>query len=102
MGMMMTAERIPCIRINAPEFFEDAEFVRWLESPDAATWHCKGKQVNDHSDAFMTYDHEEGSDYTELPEWIWNSICDTMDVYGYKFALLWITNLHDSTISQPT
>jgi hypothetical protein len=89
------------VRINAPEWFEDAGFVRWLDSPGSATWHPKGQEVGEGDDAFFTYCQGEGSDYPDLPEspgipeHIWEQVVKLVtELHGdYAEVLVWVSNL---------
>lgn len=64
--------------INAPEFFEDPEFMAWLNNRDRKfTWHIRGNSIADeYSDVVVCVDpslNGEGSD-SDMPEHIWNRI----------------------------
>lgn len=64
--------------LNAPEFFADAGFRRWLEN-DAPkfTWH-RGGEMDEWSDVVVLVDPGlagEGSD-SEMPAPIWDRIID--------------------------
>jgi hypothetical protein len=88
---------MPCVRINAPEWFGRADWQAFLDNQQEfsrlATWHERGKSPNEFSDVFVTYDGGEGSDAEEIPADIWLSIRERMESLGIDFAVLWITNL---------
>jgi hypothetical protein len=56
---------MPCIVINAPEWFKDPGFIKMInyngEEPGkfgtrrAATWHIAGQEPDEYSDVFMTW-----------------------------------------------
>lgn len=79
------------VEISAPEFYRDPEFLRWLNNPDRhqATWHVKGKSVNEFSDLFFTYDGGEGSD-SDMPRRIWEMIHQELKRQGVKFCVVWV------------
>jgi hypothetical protein len=89
------------VRVNAPEWYEDAGFVRWLDSSASATWHTKGRGVCEGDDAFFTYCQGEGSDYPGttkspgIPDHIWEQVVDLVtDLHGeYAECLVWVSNL---------
>jgi len=103
----------PLVRINAPSFFRDTNFVRWLNSPEsrAATWHARGNEPAEDSDVFIHYGgadwknntfNAEGSDYPDLPtrpgipEAIYALIAEAVaEATGSmeNEALVWISNL---------
>lgn len=67
------------VRLNAPSFFQDEGFLRWLNSDKdgPATWHRRGDEAEEYSDVFIHYGgadwknntfNAEGSDYPDLPE----------------------------------
>lgn len=102
------------VRINAPSFFQDAGFLRWLNSDKdgPATWHRPtGSEVDEYSDVFIHYGgadwknntfNAEGSDYPDLPdkpgipERIYALIAEAVaEATGSmeNEALVWISNL---------
>ena len=84
------------VKINAPEFCTDQEFVMWLNDPQGsrATWHKVGEQPNEYSDIFFTFDGGEGS-ASDMPEHIWELLCDLIqEEFGANvYCLVWLTNL---------
>lgn len=100
------------IRINAPEWFKDADFVAWLNAPGTATWHTKGEEPSEGSDVFFTWcQGVEGSDWpgtTEhpgIPDRIWNElghlIQDSVFPRVFSEALIWVSNLDEGYDVQP-
>lgn len=91
--------KIPCVMINAPEWFKDPGFVAFLECSDlrrTATWHIPGQPVSSLSDVFVTYDAGEGSDDEDIPEHIWNEICLFVRAAlpsSITYCVVWIKNL---------
>jgi len=96
------------IRIDCPEWFERADFRRWLNNPDKpnlATWHTTGKDPDEYSDIFMTYDHGEGSDaygppdpdepapLGDFPDDIWEDICEVCRNNGIDYCVIWLSNV---------
>lgn len=102
------------VRINAPSFFQDEGFIRWLNSTESgpATWHMRGGEPGEYSDVFIHYggaswndEHgftAEGSDYpnTEerpgIPESIYALLAEAVaEATGNmeNEALVWISNL---------
>lgn len=90
----MNSGLIKCVRLDAPEFYKDPDFVKWLNESKKgiiATWHTGGAP-NDFSDIFVTYDGGDGSN-SDMPEHIWDEIsltCRKMDV---NYCVVWITNV---------
>jgi hypothetical protein len=98
--------KIPCVIINAPEWFKDPGFLKMLnyngEEPEkygsrrAATWHVAGTPTNVDSDVFMIWDGEEGSEEDFLSEHIWNEICLFVRAAlpsSITHCVVWIKNL---------
>lgn len=74
-----------CVRteglvLNVPDWFEDAEFTEWLNSPRTTvmTWHPKGELPNEWSDVLVLVDPSLDGDGTDsdMPERFWNAIVD--------------------------
>lgn len=87
-------EFLPCIKINVPDWFADAEFQKWLAEAvnmpgDLATWHVSSEPPGDSSDIFMTYDYTDGSN-SDMPERFWDQLCETL---GSGWYVVWLTNL---------
>jgi hypothetical protein len=64
--------------INVPEWFQDREFLEWLNNPDnwVFTWHQKGEQAGDWSDVVVCVDPGLSGDGSEsdMPKAIWDEI----------------------------
>jgi len=82
------------IKINAPEFYRDIDFLEWLNNPDRhqATWHINGRQAGEYSDLFFQYDNGEGSD-ADMPGHIWKQITDELDKLGVTWGIVWLSNI---------
>lgn len=99
MSVNMYDARMPCVRIDAAEWYEREDFLAALNSGSIATWHKPGCVPNELSDAFVTYDHGEGSNMCGppecgcLPDDIWEYICGLMKHMRLEQAVLWIANL---------
>ena len=63
--------------LNAPEFFENKEFLKWLNSEKLKfTWHASNSPAGDYSDVVVSVDpslNGEGSD-SDMPTEIWGLI----------------------------
>lgn len=73
------------LRLNAPEFFRDQEFVAWLNNGvPKLTWH-KGGQPDEWSDVVVLVDPSvtgEGTD-SDMPQHIWAAIVGACkEAYG--------------------
>lgn len=89
------------LRMNAPEFFKDPEFIAWLNNGDRKfTWH-PGGAPSDHSDVIVLVDpslNGEGSD-SDMPEHIWEQIVEACrkqfgePEYGGEVFTVRLTNL---------
>jgi hypothetical protein len=64
--------------VNAPDIFERADFMVWLndQSSATATWHRRGKEPTEYSDVFVLIDSTYEGDSSDMPEDIWKSLCD--------------------------
>lgn len=63
--------------LNVPEFFENKEFIAWLESPNVMTTHRAGEVVGEFTEAMVFIDpgmSGEGSDQFSMPDEIWDAI----------------------------
>jgi len=88
------------LRINAPAWFENPDFFRWLTHKGTATWH-QGEEPNEFSDVFFTFCQGEGSDYPSIPdrpgipEEIWRYLeILVAEKYGWnEEVLVWVSNL---------
>lgn len=88
------------VRINAPAWFDDPEFLKWLNRPGTATWHRSGTEPGDYSDVFFTFCQGEGSDYPGsedpgIPEEIWQHLEFIIaEQHGWDAeVLVWVSNL---------
>lgn len=98
---------MPLVRINAPDWYEREDFMKWLNHrgefnwAHPATWHCSGQPPSDYSDVFITFDEGSGSDAptTEddlrpsIPEDIWKMIVAAVKAEKIDECLVWISNL---------
>lgn len=92
----MQVEPISALSINMPEWFERADFQAWLNAPkkNLATWHTLGSQPGEFSDAFITFDNREGSDFNELfPPELHAKLCEICESRGITYGILRLTNL---------
>jgi len=94
---------MPLVRINAPAFYKDADFLRWLNSPGVATWHHAGAVVDEYADVFFTYSDGDGSDAPTgsdqrpaIPAHIWEQVVALVapQVDGGE-CLIWLSNLSE-------
>jgi hypothetical protein len=90
------------LRINAPMWYEDTEFLVWLNSPETATFHRSGSSPSSASDAFFTVDTGgQGSDYPGndyhpgIPDHIWQqALLASIEVFGDDTeVLIWVSNI---------
>jgi hypothetical protein len=90
--MKVEADYLPLVRINAPEFYRDPQFVAWLNDlqRQQATWHRKGEQPGEFSDLFFTVDPPDGSD-SDMPEHLWRQILAA--VGQADECVVWLSNL---------
>jgi hypothetical protein len=90
--MPSKVERDVCIRINSPEWFKRADFIKYLRDAHTATWHDKASDTpTETSDVFFTYDADEGSDAEDMPEDIWREVSQICQSEGVEFAIVWVT-----------
>lgn len=95
---------VPALQINAPELFQDAAFLEWLNNPKTIvfTWHPKGESPDEWSDVIVGIDpslNGEGSD-SDMPEHCWDALVDLCrdclsPSNGYH-VLVRLTNYSDS------
>lgn len=83
------------LRINCPDWYEREDFQKYLNAPRTATWHVKDQNPGDFSDIFFVYDHDEGSDSFEIPEDIWEEVCQMAKKENIEYAIVWLTNLRE-------
>lgn len=73
----MTAHRTKALVLHVPEFFQDSQFMAWLNSTETVfTWHQKGTPPHDCSDVVVLVDpslNGEGSD-SDMPKHFWDAI----------------------------
>lgn len=96
------AHTMPILRLNAPSWYTDPGFLRWLNSPATATWHEAGTDPGDGSDAFFTFTSGEGgSDFPStvghpgIPGHIWEMLEAVVEEQlGHNVeVLVWVSNL---------
>ncbi|MFA0809314.1 hypothetical protein [Microbulbifer epialgicus] len=72
------------LRINAPEWYQAPDFLRWLNNQDQEsnplmTWHRKGAAPTEWSDIIVFVDPSmsgEGSDQNVMPKVYWDFIIE--------------------------
>ena len=96
------ASHIPCLRINAPAWYERADFREWLNhAAHLATWHTRGEAPSEYSDVFVTIDGDEGSDANgvppnAIPDDIWAEIVAAAKRLHIKEGIVWISNVGEA------
>lgn len=89
------------IQINAPAYFDDPGFLKWLNDPqtNVMTWHTQGGDTSDFSDVVVMVDPSlcgDGTD-SDMPEAIWDAVVTyTRTFVGEgqsRHIPVWITNL---------
>lgn len=88
----------PILRLDSQELFQDPEFVAWLNDASNIkfTWHQPGSEVDEWSDVIVTYDSGDGSN-SDMPEHIWDWICEIVKERQVQECLIWLRNLHPYT-----
>ena len=90
------------LSINAPEWFRQADFLEWLDTPNSRlfTWHEKGSSPDEFSDVIVLVDSSlsgEGSEEGSMPSQYWDtiiSLCKSNFHASHGFHILVrITNL---------
>lgn len=67
------------IVINAPTVFARKDFMAWLNAKEKKvfTWHEKGDaEAGEYSDVIVLVDAGYEGDSSDMPEDIWDAICD--------------------------
>jgi len=97
--MAEITDHIPCLRINAPEWYKRQDWRKFMRRPGLATWYipagARGKIAGGCGDVFFTYDNENGSDAEDIPTDIWEKICELCRSAGHYHCLVWVTNLQE-------
>ena len=93
---------MPVVRINAPEFYRNKQWVAWLRSKHPATWHGKAKRPHEYSDVFFTFCDGDGSDAPTgpkgmpcIPKSIWKKITTAIEAQDISECLVWVSNLQE-------
>ena len=94
---------MPIMRINAPAWFKNPEFRKWLKATGTATWHRGSDEPGEYSDVFFTFCGCGGSDYPGnperpgIPDEIWHHLeFMVAEKHGWDAeVLLWVSNLED-------
>jgi hypothetical protein len=84
-------------KVNCPDWYQDAQFLAWLNQPNTATWHTKGQWPNEYSDAFYYYSDpgDFRTDNSDLPRRMMEQLRKEL---GPIEVLVWITNLSTERI----
>ena len=74
------------LTINAPAVFARPDFMAWLSDPEKAILSYQSKndpEPSEYSDTVVLVDSNYEGDSSDMPEDIWNAICDAAyGVYG--------------------
>jgi len=92
---------MPLVRINAPEFYRNKQWLEWLNHKRTATWHGKAKKPHEYSDVFFTYCDGDGSDAPAspddprpgIPKAIWKKIKTAIEAEVSGECFVWVSNL---------
>jgi hypothetical protein len=98
--MPKITEHLPCLQINAPEWYQREDFLRYIQQGlnqqhpglGVATWH-RGPQASEFSDLFLWFEDGDGSDFGLMPEDIWQELCRICQEADFNGGIVWITNL---------
>jgi hypothetical protein len=97
--------RVPMLVLNVPEWFQDPEFMSWLNSEKTTvfTWHKKGSEPTEYSDVALTIDPTlsgEGGE-SDMPFYIWEQVinCCRQNLKNYNglgdpHVIVRLTNLN--------
>ena len=69
---------VPGMVVNAPSIFKRQDFMDWLNDPENTifTWHTKGSEPSEYSDVVVLVNENYDGDSSNMPEDIWNLLCD--------------------------
>ena len=96
----MQVELREVVRISgARRWFQDPDFIAWINAPGVATWHTKGEEPGEYSDVFLHVCGEDGTDtpgygFPAPSESSWKEIIDLVRETCGEGAevLVWISN----------
>jgi hypothetical protein len=74
----------PCLKIEAADWLDTNDVRYWKASYPVASWGA----VN--GDVFTVYDHGEGPDKGEMPDWLWNYIEKHAKEAGLEYCIVWL------------
>lgn len=79
---------LPCVQIEAAEWYERDDWLEYINAKDTATWHEKGEISTECSDVFTVYDNGEGPDSEVIPADIWSAIGAALRAHGLTYAVV--------------
>lgn len=88
---VVSFDYMPLVRINAPEWYKNKQWMKWLNSGECATWHKEGQPPNEYSDVFFM--HLTGSGEADYPDKIRKQLDKALEDRGIMEALIWVSNL---------
>lgn len=83
--------REQALRIDASDWLRRKDVQRWLRKVGVATWYA-GDEGRGFWDAFVTYDHGEGSDAEQMPKWLWKQIRKRAKAAGMEYGVIWLSD----------
>jgi len=100
-------ERQPALRICAPQWFEDPDFLNWIKNtPSVATWHNHNSNNEDseYMDVFVAVEpcaNGEGSDQPGyeygMPDKYWDQVVQAVKESGFnehnctRHVIVWVS-----------
>lgn len=80
-----------CLKIPAADWLSTNDVTGWVNDVDSsvATWYTG----SGYRDVFTIYDHGDGPDREEMPDWLWDRIDAAAQELGLSYAVVWLEDV---------
>ena len=82
MGSERATNVIPCLMIEAADWIDTNDVRHWVNTCSVATW------GSPNGDIFTLYDHGDGPDKDEMPDWLWEFIEAYVREAGLEYCIV--------------
>ena len=82
----------PCIKVYAGDWLGTNDVRGWkANNPSVATW--GPSNGTGYGDVFTVYDHGEGPDSEDMPQWLWKRITKIAQEAGHDYCIVWLEDI---------
>lgn len=82
-----------CVKIPAGDWLGTNDVREWkAKNSSVATW-ARSEADSGYRDVFTVYDHGEGPDRDDMPDWLWGRIDKIVRELGLSYCVVWLEDI---------